>query len=426
MERYLINYLREISDNSLERKYIDFFKIELDWFIYNYGDNVSSITLSSYRSGRKNLRPFFREQIQYLSSLLFKVKSHENNILSGVFFKDPKILHDLGFNLVSSVFQPVYIKNILGDLDQIKLLKKKNKIIYWGSFNDLFDVSLFREFEDLKEKVLQSYLEYDLKALFLKTDQTFESKYLLDIFKSLNRPSFIFSHGLPGIYSKEVDNRSDYLLVWGEQIKQNYIDVGFDPQKIFVVGSSSIVFHSKNIKLKNSLNDILVIPCSSSLWHQHEWGLPKLNDRSMSILYLYQVQHTLEQLGVKHARFRPHPSINSKWMYNFLDKNFYEIDRDNLNDSLNRTTLVIGATSTVFLQALVSGVNYIVFEPNENGIPLLRSPLVPPFDDSDPLVKVASDEKELLYLIKSKYQTNPGILDKYLRPLNLDILRKII
>lgn len=427
MERYLVNYLKENSDNELVNKYVDFFKIEFDWFIYNYGDNVSSTTLTSYKAGKKrSFIYYYFKQLQYLSSLLFRVKPGTNNILSGVSFKNLEALDNIGFNLISSVFQPVGLKNILGNGNMVRLLKKKDKIIENKSFNDLFDISLFLEFEDLREEVRNQYLKYDFKALFLKTDQTFESKYLIDIFKSLNRPSFIFSHGLPGIYSKEVDNRSDYLMVWGEQIKQNYINAGFDSEKIFVVGSSSISPRIQSVKLRNSTENILVIPCSSSLWHQHEWGIPQLIDRSMSILYLYQVQHVLEQLGVKSARFRPHPSINYKWISKFIDNNFYKYDNTNLSNSLNKSTLVIGATSTVFLQALVNGVNYIVFEPNENGISLLRSKLVPPFDDSDPNVKIASNEEELTYLLRSKYQTNSNIINKYLCPPDLSLLKKLI
>ena len=43
MEQYLINYLRENSTDLLVKKYVEFFKIELDWFIYNYGEIINSV-----------------------------------------------------------------------------------------------------------------------------------------------------------------------------------------------------------------------------------------------------------------------------------------------------------------------------------------------------------------------------------------------
>jgi hypothetical protein len=261
--------------------------------------------------------------------------------------------------------------------------------------------------------------------LFLYTDQYFESKYLIEIFKILKKPSFIFSHGLPAIYSLEVDNRSDYLMVWGERMKQNYVNIGFDSNKIFVVGNARYIKIKKTQKLRNTLDNVLIIPCSSLLWHQNEWNTPTLIDRSMIILYLYEVQHVLEGLGVKHARYRPHPSINSKWVNGFIDNNFYQTDKDSLNVSLGKSSLVIGAASTVFLEALMFGVNYIVYEPSENGVNMMRGRLIPPFDGSEG-VEIARSKSKLKYLIKNNYQVNIDVLDGYMKPLDLSILTSII
>lgn len=423
MEQYLINYLRENSTDLLVKKYVEFFKIELDWFIYNYGENISP----NHSIKIKNKKKTLYSNIQYFSSILCKVKTNDKiNILSGVPFTNKKILSNMGFNPISSVYQPIGYKQILGDKESISLLKRKSKIILKGSFNDMLNRAFFHDFEELQSKIINLYKTYDLRALLLYTDEYFESKYLLDIFKKLNRPSFIFSHGLPGIYTLEVDNKSDYLMVWGEQIKQNYINAGFDSKKIIVSGCPFFPNIKKSNFLRNTLDNILVIPCSSSLWHQHGWGTPELIDRSMSILYLYQVQKVLEYFGVTHARFRPHPSTNSHWTYGFLDHDFYEIDKDNLEKSLSISTLVIGATSTVFLQAILNGVNYLVYEPNKNKVTARRSKLVPPFDGSDEMLQIASNEDELIYLIKNKYLVNVEILDKYLSPLNLEGLKRLI
>lgn len=424
MEQYLIKYLKDFNENSLIEKYIDFFKVELDWFIYNYGENFSK----THSRQRKRIKYDIYRKTQYLSSLFKKnnTESDKINILSGVLFQNQDVLHELGVNLVSSVFQPIGFNNIIGDYKSIHLLNKKNLIIKKGVFNDLLSKELFLEFEYLQKTLLKKYNEYKFRALFVSTDQYFETKYLIDIFKQLQKPSFIFSHGLPGIYSLSVDNRSNYLMVWGDQIKQNYVNNGFNADKIFVTGSPSFSDFNIKKKLRNSLDNILIIPCSSVLWHQHEWGKPRLIDRSMIVLYLYKVQKVLSKMGVKQARFRPHPSISSDWVYGFLDQDFYKIDKDSLKKSLSKATVVIGATSTVFLQALTEGVNYIVFEPNENGENLIRSKLVPPFDGSDSFVQIANNENDLFMMIKDHYQTNSLIIEKYIAPFNPKILKNLI
>lgn len=65
IEKYLINYLKDNSTNLLTKKYLDYFKVELDWFIYNYGDHVST----THRRGRKELKFFIYSYLQYVSAL---------------------------------------------------------------------------------------------------------------------------------------------------------------------------------------------------------------------------------------------------------------------------------------------------------------------------------------------------------------------
>lgn len=420
MERYLINYLKENSLDEVTKKYIDFFKIELDWSLYYYGDHII----------RSNTNSIIYKNIQYSSAFFKPIIQNKNkkNILSSVSFKDKKALKNLGFNPISSVFQPVGFNQILGDIESVNFLKKKSKNIKKGNFNFFYNnKSLYTNLEQLEDNLVTKYSKYNLEGLLLFTDQYFESKYLLDIFKKLNRPSFIFSHGLPAIYSLDIDNRSDYLMVWGEQIKQNYIDVGFDPDKIFVTGCPFFNNSTKLYNLRNSLENILIIPPSSFLMHQHEWDEPKLIDRSMIFLYLYSVQKVLKELGVKNVRVRPHRYIVNEWVSKYIDSTFYKIDNEDLNVSLNKSTLVIGTTSTVFLQALLNGVNYLIYEPSDKERNnLMRQKLVPPFDGSDPKVEVARNETELKKMLLDKYMVNKIISDEYLSPLNINVLKELI
>lgn len=426
MERYLINYLKENTSDEIVRKYVDFFKIELDWYIYNYGEHLSRRYLRDYRG---TLKDRVCQKLQCISTLYGKLslKKGHKNILSSVYFSDKTLLSSLGFNAFSSIFQPVGRNQIVGDEKSIAIKNKIECSLSKGIFTDLYNKDFFYALEELQTTILHTYQNLDLRALFLFTDQYFASKYLIDVFRQMNCPSMIFSHGLPAIYSKDVDNRSDYLMVWGEKIKENYVNAGFDSNKIKVVGNVKYKKVPISRKLKNSLDNVLIIPCSSVLWHQHEWNTPRLVDRSMIVLYLYQVQRVLQRLGIKHARFRPHPAIDNSWVYGFLDKDFYEIDDKPFPDSIHSSSLVIGATSTTFLETLMEGVNYLLYEPiDEKGLDLQQSKKVPPFDGSIPDLCIARSENDLEYMIKEKYQTRADILEGYMQPLDLSVLKEII
>ncbi|WP_370848120.1 hypothetical protein [Phocaeicola coprophilus] len=88
--------------------------------------------------------------------------------------------------------------------------------------------------------------------------------------------------------------------------------------------------------------------------------------------------------------------------------------------------MVIGATSTVMLEAIMNGVNYLVFEPQEKGKDILRTNPIPPFDGKDEKLHVAFNENDLYYLLISKYQVNTTILDDYMQPLDLSPIKKLL
>jgi hypothetical protein len=71
----------------------------------------------------------------------------------------------------------------------------------------------------------------------------------------------------------------------------------------------------------------------------------------------------------------------------------------------------------VFLESLINGVSYLVYEPRlENGNGLDNNPVVAPFDGSNIKVPVAKSEDELLELIKQKSKVDLSILSDYIDP----------
>lgn len=427
MDKYLIKYLRDNAESELSSKYIDFFKIELDWHIYN---NERHIAERYHREKKSSFKVEIIKTLQYfyaIAGLYEKTKYYELNVLSTLPFLDKLTLEKLEFNSYSPVWHSIGKKNIFGDLQTIKWHKRIQKIIQKEDFHSFLNKTLHFELEESQNHFLKQYKKKDFRALLLHTDQNFYSKYFIDVFRKLEKPSIVFSHGLPGIYSKEVDNRSDFLMVWSDKIKENYLNAGFDSDKIKVIGNPHYKKNQKDKELRSDLSDILVVPVSSILWHQHEYDSTVLVDKSMVVLYLYKVQKVLEKLGVKQVRYRTHPSINKDWVHAFLDQNFYVIDKQELVNSIKRSSLVIGATSTMLLESLIYGVNYIVFEPKDNeNVNMAGFELVPPFDGSEKKLMIAREEDELENMLRNNVKTDYSLLHDYIQDFDPSILKELI
>ena len=152
-----------------------------------------------------------------------------------------------------------------------------------------------------------------------------------------------------------------------------------------------------------------------------------LGDRANLILYLYSVEKILKSLGINCVRFRPHPSENENWYLKFINKDFYKFDNENLQKSIQNSSLIIGPTSTVFLESLYYGVNYVVYEPSINNIEITNCQLVSPFDGTDPKIPVAKTEDELEYILKNKILVDPTCFNDYIStPFDLSFVKKLI
>ena len=119
--------------------------------------------------------------------------------------------------------------------------------------------------------------------------------------------------------------------------------------------------------------------------------------------------------------------MNKEWVHAFLDQDFYVKDTQELEASLDRSSLVIGVNSTLLLEALIQGVNYILFDPKQAGdINLLGYKSVPPFDGSDDKLMIAEDEIELEKMIKANAQTDYSLVHDYIQDFDLSVLKELI
>lgn len=403
-----------VQEGNPDAFYIDLIKHELEWQIYDYGDQLTH----RGRRGKAFRKTDLMCLLKYIWTI-FKNKKDEgaNRVLNYIPFAFDDILNANGFQSYAMPFNARRNACVIKSLKLLYLKNKVDRIIRTHQFNDIVtkDIKYIKKFyEALKDTII----EFDFKALMVLTDQSFLERTTIAIFNELGRQSFLFSHGLPGSYSLESDNRTTYLMVWGKALKDNYIKTGFGTEKIMVVGNPKYK-EQFNIQIKWDDSRIVVVPESSILWQQEGYGNPYMPDRSRMLVYLYEVETVLKKLGYSHAYYRPHPSISREWINKFIDRDFYKEDHIPLKKSLETATLVIGATSTVLLEYVMSSVNYIEYE-RPGGFKLFS-----PFDGTDKRIPHATSPEELEGLIKRKTIVDSSFLADYMQPLDAKKLGRI-
>lgn len=420
---YLLKFLK---DNSYLNQFrYDNLRYELDAHLHYYGDHFK-YPHEIYGNKSKNL---FRSYVKYLF-LLFKIiqnrpkTSHENIILTNAYFSVNEELKKKGYQVFCPIWQMSQDTNVLSSLDVFFKSEKIKFKLRYSNFNDLIKADFINEIAQFEDLLTQFFQERKIKALFVPNDMGFFENLSIHICKQIGIPSYIFLHGLPARYNHIDENRSDYLIVWGEKIKDNYIKVGINPNKIFISGHPYYKKQNKT-ELKFSFENILVVTKSVKGAH-HSDGVV-LGDRANLILYLYSIEKILKRLGVKSVRFRPHPSENKSWYMKFINNDFFKFDGDNLQQSIQRSTLIIGPTSTVFLESLYYGVNYVVYEPSINNIDLVNCQPVPPFDGSDSKIPVSKDEAELEYMLKNKIMVDLSCFNDYITtPFDISFVKNYL
>lgn len=402
---YYYFFFRE--NYRVNRETLDLIKYELDKKVYYYGDH--------FRKSNENfstLKLIFGLFIKIIYSVKY---SKINKIKNGVLFNAPFYLtpefREKGYELITP---ELYYRTKLNFLGGLSTLIKIEFIRYHFIKGDMFYL-LSRSFEnkisDLKKELKSHIINNDIKALFLSNDMAFLEKLLISIFKELNLPTFVFLHGIPTTYNNIDNNRADYLVVWSDEIKKIYVNIGVEEEKIIVSGNP--IYSSKiNINLSFNLNNLLVITHSITQIPENSEKLI-LQERGALLTYLYSIQKVLSKLGVKSVKFRPHPSENPKWYLKNLDTNFYFLDTQSIDTSIKNSSMVIGPISTVFFDAVANNKNYIVYEPLVNNKSAKNFELVPPFDGSDTRIPVANSESQLIALIKNKKIVNKDVLDDY-------------
>ncbi|HEY5123850.1 MAG TPA: hypothetical protein VIK14_08965, partial [Ignavibacteria bacterium] len=353
-----------------------------------------------------------------------KSLAKEDVILSNAYFSVNEELKNVGYQVFCPSWYMSHDRNIFSSLD---IFFKSERIKYKlrnSDFIKLLRDDFIDEIDQFEKKLTILFKKRKIKSIFVPNDVDFFENLSIHICKQIGIPSFIFLHGLPGRFNRIDDNRSDYLIVWGEKIKENYIKAGMNPNKIFISGHP----YYKQIHLnhlKFSFDRVLVLTKPLAGAHHSDGVI--LGDRANLLLYLYSIEKILKTVGIKSVRFRPHPCENGSWYLKFINNDFYKLDKGNLQQSIQNSSLIIGPASTVFLESLFYNVNYIIYEPSLNNIDLINYQLVPPFDGTDSKIPVSKNEAELEYMLKNKLKVDPTCLKDYITtPFDISFVKNLI
>lgn len=411
----LLEFIEQNNNNNIN--VFEYLQFDLNNKIYSFGKHFINPNEKYFIVLFKFKQFVFSALTLVLLFVEFFIKTKKNinnkNIISSAYFNLGNTISNKKYNIHNVPWKLVLNQTSFDLKLFIKSQCIKNKLEF-GSFNDLLNKEFDKEAREYYNLLKVYIVKNRIRALFLPMDIGFFEKMTIDIFKELNLPTFNIIHGLPGMYNEIDYNRTDYLVVWGEAIKNNFINKGYNPNKIIVSGHPKYKIKN-NANLKFSLDDILVI--TKSLNGSQYSDRVVIGDRSNLIYYLYTIQKVLTDLGVNKVRLRPHPSENIEWYRQYINNTFFEIDIDSIDISLKKSTLVIGGTSTMFLESLIYGVNYVVYEPIIDGCLTLNSfEQVPPFDGNNAFVPVANSEAKLIDILVNEIKVDIRILDEYIEP----------
>jgi hypothetical protein len=405
-----INYYQSCKDNLKEKYIIELLEHEINHRVYFFGKQFSSPWGNKIKLKNIIIKAVYRvlHTKKFNSDIPLIFSSAPNNFNNK--------LKDKQYKIVNSWWSLRKGKYLKVDVNYKKEYNKIFNQIKSSGLHDLTSSKFLNEIKLFKEKSKILISSKNFKAAFFSNDLGFFERLFIDIFKELGIPTFIFLHGLPARYNNIDDNRADYLIVWGKKIKENYFLNGVSRDKIIISGHPNFKL-KKFLDLKFDLSKILVLSKAMA-------GSPIssnniiLSDRGNCLLYLNTIKSVLSTFGVEHVNLRLHPSENELWYSKNIDTDFFNFKNSNsLNNVLNSSTLVIGPTSTVALESLYNDRNYLIFEPQNNGLDILNYPVVDPFNSNNSKILVAKNEVDLKILIQEKHCVTKEFLNDYVESI---------
>lgn len=397
---------------------LDALRLELDKRLFHYGDHFLNPT-----EGNAPARPM-RSRIKSLCFLAWALgtwilrkflprsfTSSAPAVVSNAYFNLSEALASRGQCVIRSPWELHLSQLNFGNAGIAHHCSRFRDWLHASSFSDLLAPDARVRINDFSERLSSYFAVSGTRALIVPNDMNIFENLAIQACRRAGVRTMVALHGLPGRYNRFDDNRADFLLVWGEAIKRNYVRAGVPETKILVTGHPR--YDGKPpARLRNTLDSVLVL-AQSVPGGQFSDKFRSFHRQGM-IAYLYQVQSALKSRGILQARLRPHPSDNPDWFKKFIDNGFYTLDTRPLAQALADSSLVVGPVSTVFLEALQSGVNYLVYEPGTPEVDTVGLERIPPFDRSDPRLTVCYTVPELKDALAILRPVDTSILRDYL------------
>jgi hypothetical protein len=417
-----------------DKDYLDFIQCELDSRVNFFGNHFLNP-----KEGSEKESTYYILLFEFLIFWYNRLKCLVNKpsgeiVLSSAYHGFEVKLIEIGLASFNFPWVQSRLPSILS-FKEFLIFSRFKKKLQSLNFNEFLLPQTKSEILYLSGILRRIYIKNNIVAMFFSNDTGFFERLSINIAKELNIPTFIVTHGAAPRYCNLVnDNRADYLLTFGNIMKDNFVKSGFNSNKIFVFGHP--IYSGLNIdSLRFGFENILVLskplpgqPLESSyIFRDLENDRTRLSDRGNSLLYLIFIEKVLVSLNIPRVKLRLHPSENPNWYKKFINTSFFEIDNLPLDESLKAASLLIGPTTSVFVDALFHGVNFVIFEPvYENGTDILNHPVGHPFDGSDSRIPVSKTEAELIKILQNKSKVDLSVLNDFVsKDFNLSYIQKI-
>lgn len=414
MKENLFEYIQSLKVDSSEL--LNLVKFNISEKVYYYGDHFRKSSPPS------KMLFYFKFFITYIYTRLINLKLRNQN--QDMFYGLSSAYHNFDNKIKKEGFSTVRMPHM-----------PKKGIKTFGGIYFFYQTMIIQKsfiYEDYKYLTSDAFLvrvknyinqieilvkKNDYKFLLVSNDIDFFARVYIKVFKKLKKPTFCISHGgMPSLFDGIIDNLTDYVTMWGTKQIEAFAKAGYDKNKFFVSGHP---FYNKiPTNFQFELSNILVI--TKSVNGICPLDKPHLEDRGNIIMYLLSIEQTLRKIGVRSVILRPHPSENPDWYLKFIDSDFFIIDKNTLSSSLNSASLVIGPTSTIIIDAMAHGVNYLIYEPLINNKLITGFPIQPPLDDSDSRIPIARNEDQLLEFINLRKKIDLSVYTEFANP-NFDV-----
>jgi hypothetical protein len=409
------------SRYSFNSENLDYLKPVIDTRFYYYGDHFKKETRPTWKD---IIASFIFDCYILFFSILQKFQKKDRVVFSNAYFQTDDELRNV-LNCEVSRLPWRYNLNLTNRFDYLlyrKCIRIQNKLLM-SNLTFLLSKEFAFMISSLKKDFKQFLDKNQAQILVLSNDEGFFERIIIDVAKELGIKTAASVHGLQFFLNEISWSKTDILLVWGELSKIDFVNNGFNADRIHVTGHPNHKILRIPKSLKFEFDDILVL--TESLNGIRSNDDYTLTDRSNLIYYTDVIMQVLKSISINSARLRIHPSENIEFYRKNVDLGFYTLDHENLDLSLRRSSLVIGPTSTVFFDSLLNEVNYLIFQCVTDGVGINGYKIPAVYNGDNSKIPVALNSIQLRnILIKRKCVDSSVLHDLCAEKFSLSFLKK--